>query len=44
MTVTKPAFDIAGFLLQIIGKGIQAYEEHTGEKFDLSLIKPEDPL
>ena len=34
----------AGLLLQIIGKGVQVYEEHTGEKFDLSLIKPESPV
>ena len=35
---------LAGVLLQIIGKAVQAYQEHTGEPLDPSLIKAEDVL
>ena len=35
---------LAGILLQIIGKAIQAYHDHTGETVDLSLIKSEQVL
>ena len=34
---------IAGVLLQIIERAVQAYQDHTGETLDPSLIKPEDP-
>ena len=34
----------AGVLLQIIGKAVQAYQDHTGEPSDPSLIKAEDVL
>ena len=32
---------LADVLLQIIGKAIHAYQEHTGEALDPSLIKAE---
>ena len=32
---------LAGILLQIIEKAVQAYQDHTGEPLDPSLIKPE---
>ena len=32
---------LAGILLQIIQKAIHAYQDHTGEALDPSLIKPE---
>jgi len=35
---------VAGTLLQIIQKAVQAYQEHTGEPLDPSLIKAEDVL
>ena len=35
---------LAGILLQIIAKAIQAYHDHTGETLDPSLIKPEEFL
>lgn len=35
---------VAGTLLQIIQKGAQAYQQHTGEALDPSLIKAEEPL
>ena len=34
---------IAGILLQIVEKAVQAYRDHTGEVLDPSLIKPQDP-
>jgi hypothetical protein len=33
---------LAGILLQIIEKAVQAYQDHTGQPLDPSLIKPED--
>jgi hypothetical protein len=35
---------LAGFLLQIIEKAVRAYQEHTGEAIDPSLIRPEAPV
>ena len=35
---------LAGILLQIVHRAAQAYQEHTGEPLDLSLIKAEDVL
>jgi hypothetical protein len=35
---------LSGILLQIIGKAMQAYHDHTGETLDPSLIKPERVL
>jgi hypothetical protein len=35
---------IAGILLQIVAKAVQAYQDHTGETLDPSLIKAEDTL
>jgi len=35
---------LAGILLQIIEKAVQAYQDHTGETLDPSLIKAEDAL
>jgi len=32
---------LVGILLQIIEKAVQAYQEHTGETLDPSLIKAE---
>jgi len=34
----------AGILLQIIQKAVQAYQEHTGEVLDVSLIRAEDGI
>ena len=31
-------------LLGIVQKGVRAYEDHTGEPLDLSLIKAEEPV
>jgi hypothetical protein len=36
--------NVAATLLQIIQKGAQAYQQHTGEALDPSLIKAEVPL
>jgi len=36
--------DVAAALLAIVRKGAQAYEEHTGEALDPSLIKAEAPI
>lgn len=33
---------LAGTLLQIVEKAVHAYQDHTGQPLDLSLIKPED--
>jgi len=35
---------LAGVLLQIIQKAVQAYQDHTGQALDPSLIKAEDTL
>jgi hypothetical protein len=35
---------LAATLLQIIEKAVQAYQDHTGEPLDPSLIRPEDAL
>jgi hypothetical protein len=35
---------LAGLFVQIIKKAVQAYQDHTGEALDLSLIRPEQPL
>jgi hypothetical protein len=35
---------IAGILVQIVEKAVQAYQAHTGEPLDPSLIKAEDGL
>ena len=34
----------ANALLGIIRKGVQAYEDHTGQPLDPALIKAEDPV
>ena len=34
---------LAGILLQIVERAVQAYQDHTGETLDPSLIKAEDP-
>ena len=36
--------ELAAVLLQIIPKAVLAYQEHTGETLDPSLIRPEDAL
>jgi hypothetical protein len=35
---------IAGILVQIVEKAVQAYQDHTGEALDPTLIKAEDGL
>ena len=35
---------LARALLQIIEKAVQAYQEHTGERLDPSLIRPALPI
>ena len=35
---------VAAALVAIVSKAIQAYEAHTGQPLDLSLIKPEAPI
>ena len=35
---------LAGVLLQIIEKAVQAYQDHTGAPLDPTLIKAEDVL
>jgi hypothetical protein len=35
---------LAGILLEIVEKAVQAYQAHTGEPLDPSLIKAEDVL
>jgi len=35
---------LATILLQIINKAVQAYQDHTGQPLDPSLIKAEDVL
>ena len=35
---------LAGLFVQIIKKAVQAYQDHTGEPLDLTLIQPEQPL
>jgi hypothetical protein len=35
---------LAGLFIEIIKKAVQAYQDHTGEALDLSLIQPEQPL
>jgi len=35
---------LADILLQIIGKAVYAYQQHTGEPLDPSLIKAEEPV
>ncbi len=34
--------NLAGVLLQIIEKAVQAYQDHTGENLDPVLIRPEN--
>ena len=36
--------NLANILVQIIGKAVQAYQDHTGEPLDPSLIKAEAPV
>jgi hypothetical protein len=36
--------EAAAILLDLIRTGIQAYQEHTGQPFDPSLVKAEAPL
>jgi hypothetical protein len=36
--------EVQDALVGIIQTGVQAYEEHAGQPFDLSLIRPEDPV
>ena len=36
--------NVANILLGIIQKGVQAYEDHTGEPLDPNLIRTENPL
>ena len=36
--------NVAGILLQIVEKAVQAYQDHTGEILDPSLIRSEDAL
>ena len=36
--------NVAHILLDIIQKGVQAYEHRTGEALDPHLIKAEDPI
>ena len=36
--------NLAEILVQIIGKAVQAYQDHTGETLDPSLIKAEEPV
>ena len=36
--------NVAHILLAIVQKGVQAYEDQTGEALDLLLIKLEDPI
>ena len=38
------AGDAKQALLGIVQKGVRAYEDHTGEPLDLSLIKAEEPV
>jgi hypothetical protein len=35
---------LAGILVQIVEKAVHAYQEHTGEPLDPTLIKAEDVL
>lgn len=35
---------IAAALAQIVAKAWQAYETHTGQPLDPSVVKPEDPI
>jgi hypothetical protein len=42
--VKSPGANVANTLLQIIQKGVAAYQAHTGEPIDLSLIKAEEPI
>lgn len=39
-----PGAQLADALVKIIQKGVSAYEAHTGQPIDPSLIKPMDPL
>lgn len=39
-----PGGQLADALLKIIQKGVSAYETHTGQPIDYSLIKPIEPL
>jgi hypothetical protein len=36
--------ELAGTLLQIIQKAVQAYQDHTGKVLDPNLIKAEDRI
>jgi hypothetical protein len=36
--------NVADTLVKIIQKGAEAYQQHTGEALDPSLIKAEDPV
>jgi hypothetical protein len=36
--------ELADVLVQIVGKAMQAYRDHTGEPLDPSLIKAEQPV
>ena len=35
---------VAQVIVQIVGKALQAYYDHTGQPLDLSLIKAEQPV
>jgi hypothetical protein len=39
-----PGYQLADALLQIVQKGVSAYEAHTGQPIDPILIKPIDPI
>lgn len=41
---TQKNATLAGLFIQIIRKAVQAYEDHSGEALDLSLIRPEQTL
>jgi len=36
--------NLADILVQIVGKAVQAYQDHTGAPLDPSLIKTEQPV
>jgi len=39
-----PGGQLADALVKIIQKGVSAYEAHTGQPIDSSLIKPIEPI
>ena len=40
----SPGANSAATLVRIVGKAVQAYQDHTGQPLDPSLIKAEDPV